>query len=110
MIVVLNLFDMIPGKEPDYAEYLRRVQPILDRHNARILLYGLTKMVHLGNLDRQYCGLIGYDSLDDLRRFSRDPEFKEIRPLRDNSTQNYILTSIESFPSLDEAARHLDNA
>ena len=25
MIVVLNLFDMIPGRETDYAEYLRRV-------------------------------------------------------------------------------------
>ena len=30
MIVVLNLFDVVKGQENQYAEYLRRVQPILD--------------------------------------------------------------------------------
>ncbi len=48
MIVVLNLFDILPGREADYAAYLRAVQPILDRYGAKVLLYGLTRMIYMG--------------------------------------------------------------
>jgi uncharacterized protein (DUF1330 family) len=109
VIVVLNLFDIIPGKEAQYAEYLRRVQPILDRFGAKVLLYGLTRMVYMGNCTQQYCGLIAYRSLDDLRRLSHDPEFDRIRPLRDNSTTNYVLTAIEDFETMNHAAAYLEN-
>ena len=109
VIVVLNLFDIVPGKEKDYALYLRKVQPILDRYHAGILLYGLTKMVFLGNCTQQYCGLIAYQRLDDLRKLSHDPEFIQIRHLRDDSTTNYVLTAIDSFPSLSEAVVYLEN-
>lgn len=109
VIVVLNLFDILPGREKQYALYLRRVQPLLDRVNARILLYGLTRLVHMGHCPQEYCGLVAYDSLDDLRRLSHDPEFNEIRPLRDSSTTNYVLTTIESFPSMTDAVRYLEN-
>jgi len=109
LIVVLNLFDIIPGKEKDYAEYLRRVQPILDRFGAKVLLYGLTRMIYMGNCTQQYCGLIAYQSLDDLRRLSHDAEFREIRLLRDSSTENYVLTAIESFATMNAAAEYLEN-
>ncbi len=109
MIVVLNLFDIIPGKERDYAEYLRRVQPILDRYGAKVLLYGLARMVYKGPCSQQYCGLISYESLDDLRRLSHDPDFVRIMPLRDNSTQNYVLTAVEGFPTMNDAAEYLEN-
>lgn len=108
MIVVLNLFDIVPGKEADYAQYLRRVQPILDRYGATVLLYGLTRMIYMGACRQQYCGLIGYHSLGDLRRLSHDPEFNEIRPLRDNSTANYVLTAIEGFETMNAAADYLE--
>ncbi len=106
MIVVLNLFDVISGREVDYAQYLRRVQPILDRVGARILLYGLTRSVHMGPCEQEYCGLVAYESLDALRRFSHDPEFLAIRPLRDQSTTNYVMSTIESFPSIGDAATY----
>jgi len=109
VIVVLNLFDIVPGKEQDYAEYLRRVQPILDRYQAKVLLYGLTRMVYMGTCAQQYCGLIAYRSLEDMRTLSHDPEFGKIRPLRDNSTTNYVLTAIEGFPSMAAAAKYLEN-
>ena len=109
MIVVLNLFDIVAGRERDYAQYLRRVQPILDRYGAKVLLYGLTRMVYMGACTQEYCGLIAYESLDSLRQFSHDPQFQEIRPLRDNSTRNYILTAIEGFPKLDDAVLRLEN-
>ena len=109
MIIVLNLFDIVPGREKDYAQYLRRVQPILDRFEAKVLLYGLTRMIYKGNCTQQYCGLIAYQTLQDLRRLSHDPQFVEILPLRDNSTTNYVLTAIEGFPTMTDAAEYLEN-
>ena len=109
MIAVLNLFDIIPGKESQYAQYLRRVQPILDRHGARVLLYGLTRMIAMGNCTQQYCGLIAYDSLKSLRDLSHDPEFNDIRLLRDLSTENFVMTTIEGFPTMMDAVRYLEN-
>ncbi len=110
MIVVLNLFDIIAGREKQYAEYLRRVQPILDRVGARVLLYGRTRFVYMGDCTQEYCGLIAYQSLDDLRRLSHDKEFNEIRSLRDDSTTHYVLTCIESFSSMMDAATDLENS
>lgn len=109
MIVVLNLFDIIPGKEKKYARYLRLIQPILDRYGAKVLLYGLTRMIYMGNCKQEYCGIIAYDSLDHLRKLSRDPDFDKIRSLRDDSTSDYILTAIEGFDSLNDAVRYLEN-
>lgn len=109
MIVVLNLFDILAGREKDYAEYLRRVQPLLERHGAKVVLYGLTRMVHMGNCTQQYCGLIAYPNLDALRKLSHDPEFAEIRRLRDESTTNYVLTAVEDFETLNDAVEYLEN-
>ncbi len=109
MIVVLNLFDIIPGCQNQYAEYLRRIQPILDRYEAKVLLYGLTRMIYMGDCRQEYCGMIGYKSLRELRDLSHDPQFLEIRPLRDNSTKNYVLTAIEGFPTMLAAAEYLEN-
>lgn len=108
MIVVLNLFDIIPGREKEYAEYLRRVQPILDRYGANVLLYGLTRMVYMGDCTQQYCGMIAYKGLKDLTSISHDPEFVDILPLRDGSTKNYVLTVIEDFESMNHAAEYLE--
>ena len=109
MIVVLNLFDIIPGREKQYAQYLRRVQAILNRHRAKVLVYGMTRMVYKGDAEQQYCGIIEYPSLRNLRNFSHDPEFEEIRPLRDDSTKNYVLTAVQDFPTMDDAAEYLEN-
>lgn len=108
MIVVLNLFDVIPGKHAQYAEYLRRVQPLLDKYGAKVLLYGLTRAVYMGDCSQEFCGMIAYENLDALRALSHDPEFNRIRALRDGSTRNYVLTAIEDFPSLNDAVTHLE--
>lgn len=109
MIVVLNLFDIILGREAEYAQYLRRIQPLLDRYGAKVLLYGLTRMVYMGDCTQQYCGLIAYETLDDLRKLSHDPEFLAIRPLRDESTRNYVLTAVENFETMNHAVEYLEN-
>jgi uncharacterized protein (DUF1330 family) len=109
VIVVLNLFDIIPGREKHYAEYLRRVQPVLDRHGAKVLLYGLTRMIYMGACTQEYCGLIAYETIADLRAFSRDPDFTAIRELRDSSTNNYVMSTIESFPTMSDAAAYLES-
>lgn len=109
MIIVLNLFDIIPERQEDYAQYLRKVRPILDRHGASVLVYGLTRMVYMGDCHQEYCGIIQYPSLHALKAFSHDPDFLTIRALRDRSTRNYILTAIEGFPTMEAAATFLEN-
>jgi len=109
VIVVLNLFDIVPGRQRDYADYLRRVQPILDRYGARVLLYGLTKMVYMGACTQEYCGLIAYPDVGTLRRLSHDADFIRIRRLRDDSTRNYVMTAIQGFASMADAADYLEN-
>ncbi len=109
MIVVLNLFDIVKGREAGYAEYLRRVQPILDRYGAKVLLYGMTRMIYMGDCLQEFCGLIAYPSLSELRALSHDPDFVAIRSLRDDSTENYVLTAIESFETLDDAVALLED-
>lgn len=106
-LVVVNLFDIIPGRQGMYAEYLRRVQAILARHGARVVVYGQTRRVFWGDQSQQYCGLIEYASFKNLREFSQDPEFLEIRKLRDESTTNYLMSAIEPFPKLDDAVEYL---
>ena len=108
MIVVLNLFDIVKGRETGYAEYLRRVQPILDRYGAKVLLYGMTRMIYMGGCLQEFCGLIAYPSLDELRALSHDQNFLAIRSLRDDSTKNYVLTAIESFETLNDAIALLE--
>lgn len=108
MIVVLNLFDIVPGREADYAEYLRRVEPILARHGARVLVFGQTRMVHLGQCAQQWCGLIGYPDMAALRALSRDAEFRRIRTIRDEATTNYAMTTIEGYDALTDAIGLLD--
>lgn len=103
MIIALNLLDIVPGQEAMYAEYVRRVKPLLERHHAHVLFYGRTRERFLGPCNQEYCGIIAYESPEDLCRFSRDPDFAEIRPLRDDSTRNYVLTVVEEI-GLSEAA------
>lgn len=108
MIIVLNLFDIVPGKEALYAEYLRRVGPILERHHARVMFYGRTRARFLGTCSQEYCGLIAYEDPTDLARFSRDPEFIEIKRMRDGATRNYVLTVVEEI-GLAEAVLEFDD-
>lgn len=108
MVIALNLFDIVPGQEALYAEYLRRVQPLLERHHARVLFYGRTRARFLGPCSQEYCGIIAYADPSDLTRLSHDPEFAEIRRLRDQSTQNYVLTVAEEI-GLAETAVALEN-
>ena len=84
------------------------MQPILDRYRAKVLLDGRTRRVYLGNCTQEYCGMIAYNSLEDLRRLSHDPDFLEIRSLRDGATENYVLTTIEDFETLDHAVEYLE--
>ena len=106
MLVVLNMFDIVPGREGDYAEYLRRVEPILDRYGAKVVMYGQTRMIYMGNCSQEYCGLVAYPDITSLRGLSHDAEFEAIRPLRDESTENYVLTVLEGFATLAEAIEH----
>ena len=108
MITVLNLFDILPGQHPRYADYLRAVAPILERHGGRVLCYGRTQAVYFGEAKQEFCGLVQYPSLAAMEALSADASFRAIRPLRDNSTTNYVLTVIEDFDTMQTAIDFMD--
>ena len=74
MIVVLNLFDLIKGRDKNYAMYLRRVQSILDRHGAKIL----------SNFLRRIAGLHGTWSMDEFIE-------REIEELRERIGDGHVI-------------------
>jgi hypothetical protein len=72
------------------------------------MCYGLTKMIFTGQADQEYCGLIAYPDMKALTDLSRDPEFRRIVPLRDAATDNYVMTAIEDFETLNHAVDYLE--
>ena len=60
-----------------------------------VLSYGRNIGTFRGDCPQQYEGLVVYQSMDDLRRLSRDPQFKRIRELRDQSTTRYVLMILD---------------
>jgi uncharacterized protein (DUF1330 family) len=86
------------------------VTPILERHHARVLFYGRTKARFLGSCSQEYCGIIAYPSPEALCNFSRDPEFLEIRVMRDSSTLNYVLTVAEEIGLAEAIVELADKA
>ena len=109
MIFVLNLFDLAKGKEKIYANYFRRVQAILERYGASIILYGRTRHVYMGTASQEYCGIVSYPDMTALKNFSDDSEFQDIRLLRDTSTKNYVLTVIEGFDTTQDAIDYIES-
>jgi uncharacterized protein (DUF1330 family) len=108
VITVLNLFDILPGRHGDYANYLRGVGPLLARHGGRVICYGRTQTVYFGEAHQEFCGLVQYPSREAMDALSADADFRAIRPLRDDSTTNYVLSVIEDFDTMQAAIDFMD--
>ena len=97
MIGVLNLFNIIPDKQALYERYLREVQELLPRYQSRILFYGKTRIVCLGDYTQEYFGLVVYPDMAALKALSSDPEFKRIRVWRDESTSDFEMAVLDEL-------------
>ena len=97
MIGVLNLFNIVPAKQDVYNEYLRQVRPLLTRYDSRILFYGKTRIVCLGDYSQEYCGLVVYPTMQAVKDLSNDPEFKRIRTLRDTATSDFEMVILDEI-------------
>ncbi|MFC1764061.1 DUF1330 domain-containing protein [Planctomycetota bacterium] len=95
MLGVLNLFNIIPEMQELYDRYLEEVQPLLTRYNSRILFYGKTLIVCLGDYTQEYCGLVIYPDMKAVKGLSNDPDFKRIRILRDESTTDFEMVILD---------------
>lgn len=92
---VLNLFNILPEKQGLYRRYLKAVQPLLARHSARVLFYGKARIVCAGVYTQEYCGLVLYPDAQTARNLSADPDFKTIRPWRDESTSDFKIVVLD---------------
>lgn len=97
MIGVLNLFNIDPAQQARYDDYLRQVRPLLARYQSKILFYGKTRIVCLGDYTQEYCGLVVYPDMQAVKNLSNDPEFKRIRRLRDESTSDFEMVILDEI-------------
>ena len=98
MLGVLNLFNIDPAKQALYDAYLEQVRPLLVRYQSKILFYGRTRIVCLGNYTQEYCGLVVYPDMQSVKDLSNDPDFKRIRKLRDEATSDFEMVILDEIP------------
>lgn len=75
----------IKDKDP-YAEYVKRVRAIVEKHNGRYLARGGKVTPFLGDWHPERIVLIEFPSSEDFAECFNSPEYKEIAPLRECST------------------------
>jgi len=88
--------------DPDYfnTEYAPRVQPVLEKYNARFLVAGGAPMVREGGRDVQRIVFLEFDSPELAKQFYDSPDYQDVIDYRFRSatTHLYIL----------EGAKHND--
>ena len=69
-----------------YAEYVRRVPPVIERHGGRYLVRGGEVVPLSGNWKPERVIVIEFLSLAELRSCFGSAEYLELAPLREQST------------------------
>jgi uncharacterized protein (DUF1330 family) len=101
-LYALNLFDL--ADNDDYLAYSRRSVAAVGKHGG--------KVVALGRLDaaatpapgdaqpRQVMVLVEWPDRAAFEAFQQDPEHRDLHPLRDNGTRNYLWWAYERLADL----------
>jgi uncharacterized protein (DUF1330 family) len=85
--VIVDISIRGSSAQPDYAQYVEKVRPIVERHGGRYLARGgkITPLAGAWNPDRVI--LIEFPSAEHVERWWSSPEYKAIVGLRESATQ-----------------------
>jgi len=90
----------------DYAEYVQKVRPIVEKHGGRYLVRGGKVATIAGDWKPERLILIEFPSADHVRQWWNSPEYRAIAPLRENSaTARAILVEGCEPPDTASAAK-----
>jgi uncharacterized protein (DUF1330 family) len=84
--VIIDISVRDQAAQADYAQYVARVRPIVERYGGRYLARGGKITPITGNWNPERLILIEFPSSDHVRQWWNSPEYRAIAGLRENST------------------------
>lgn len=84
--VIIDISVRAQAAKADYAEYVKKVRPIVEKYGGRYLARGGTITPVVGDWNPERIILIEFPSADQVKQWWNSPEYKAIMSLRENST------------------------
>ena len=75
----------------EYSQYVDGVRDIIERHGGRYLARGGKVVPLAGNWNPERIILIEFDNLHSVQTCLQSPEYRELAPLRENSTTSRAI-------------------
>jgi uncharacterized protein (DUF1330 family) len=101
-LYALNLFDL--ADNDDYLAYSRRSLEAVRRYGGEVVALGKLDPdapVRIGDTEaRQALVLVEWPSREAFQGFLDDPEHRDLHPLRDNGTRNYLWWAYDRLEDL----------
>ena len=84
--VIIDISIQDQASKTDYAQYVEKVRPIVEKHGGRYLARGGRITPVTGDWNPERIILIEFPSADHVKQWWNSPEYKAIAGLRENST------------------------
>jgi uncharacterized protein (DUF1330 family) len=84
--VIIDIAIRDQTRQGEYAQYVEKVRPIVEKHGGRYLARGGRIAPLTGDWRPERIILIEFPSRDRIERWWNSPEYKAIAGLRENST------------------------
>ena len=97
MIYALNVYDIIPGKEAVYAEYIEKAGPLAAGLNVRVVAAGQNPLRELSGQSRNHFVVAGFPDLAAFDSLMAALRLHDLHRLREAATENYIWTVYEAW-------------
>jgi uncharacterized protein (DUF1330 family)/ubiquinone/menaquinone biosynthesis C-methylase UbiE len=87
-----------------YAQYVDRVRTVVEKHGGRYLARGGRVTPLSGDWQPERIVIVAFESLERLRQCFGSPEYRELAPLREASTESRAIV-VEGWSFTDDDAR-----
>ena len=107
-MAVYMIVDISVHDEQTYTQYVARARQIVEEHGGRYLAPGGRIVSRSGGWDPQRIVLIEFPGMDQLRSCFKSPEYAEIAPMRERSTDArvVIVEGVAEDERVPEQAAH----
>jgi uncharacterized protein (DUF1330 family) len=88
---VYLIIDLTVIDQDVYEEYMERVPAVLEQYGGRYLVRSGQVATLAGDWQPERIVVVEFDSSDQVQEFYASPEFQELAPLREQSTDSRII-------------------
>ena len=97
-----------PDGREAYAEYIRKVSPIISKYGGRYLVRGGTITPLMGDWNPERIILMEFPSVDMIRTWLASPEYQAIAPLRESSVETRAVL-LEAYTDNETTSHTLEH-